>query len=175
MKGMFKYSGILVLFIFLSSGTYAHKFYVSLCRIRYVQDSAQLQIVLKIFTDDLEKALSREGASGIRLGTDREPEEGDSLVKVYLMRHFRLFTGGKELPVQYVGKEVDYDVTWCYLEAWPAGDFHEITVENDILTAVYPSQINLVEVSYDGQQKGMMLNHDNIKDTVRFDRKKDDT
>ena len=170
---MFKYLSIIVLFIFLSSGiTHAHKFYVSLCHIHYVSDSSQLQVVIKIFTDDLERALSREGSPGVRLGTNGEPENGDSLVSVYLQRHFRLFVGGKEIPVHYLGKEVEYDVTWCYLESWPEGDFYELTVETDILTEVYPSQINLVEVSYDGQQKGMMLNHDKIKDTVRFDRKR---
>jgi hypothetical protein len=172
MKGKFKFFGPIFLFLFLflsAEHAGAHKFYVSLCRIHYVRDSSQLQIVMKIFTDDLEKALSEAENREVRLGTERDPQKGDSLIALYLGRHFRLFTGGKEIPVHYLGKQVEYDVTWCYLESWPEEDLRELTVENDVLTEVYPSQINLVEVSYDGEKKGVMLNRDKIKGSVRFD------
>jgi hypothetical protein len=167
---MFKFYGMIVLMLFLFTGSAgAHKFYVSLCRINYVQDSSELQIVLKIFTDDLEKALSEAGYGLVRLGAESESKASDSLVLKYLLRHFRLYSGGEELVVHYLGKEVDYDVTWCYLESRTEGNLRELTVKNDILTEVYPSQINLVEVSYSGGQKGMMLNRDKIKDSIQLE------
>ncbi len=165
----FKFSGIflLLLFSFALNGQ-AHKFYVSLCRINYVPDSAQLQITIRIFTDDLEKALWERDISKVRLGTDQEPPEADSLLSEYLVRHFRLMINGRSLPLRFLGKEVSYDVTWCYLESQDVKPFEELTVESDLLTAQFPDQINLVELSAGEVEKGVMLNHDNTRASIKL-------
>ncbi len=169
MKEKIKCSGIIMLILFAFAGNAsAHKFYVSLCQISYNRDSAQLQIVMKIFTDDLEKAVSQEEGKTLKLGSENEREDSDSLLSAYLMKHFQIHIHGEEIPVHYLGKEVSYDVTWCYLESFPDREFYHLTVDDDLLTEVYPGQINLVEVMLNGREKGVMLNHDRTTGTVNF-------
>ena len=158
---------ILMLFVFVGNSS-AHKFYVSLCQVSYNHDSAQLQIVMKIFTDDLENAVWQEEGILMKLGSKNEREDSDSLLSVYLLRHFHIRILGEEIPVCYLGKEVDYDVTWCYMESFPEKEFHELTIENDLLTEVYPNQINLIEVLLNGRKKGVMLDYDRTIGTVKF-------
>ncbi|MCD6201777.1 MAG: hypothetical protein J7K46_08215 [Bacteroidales bacterium] len=167
MKGKIKFGGIIMLIFFAFAGNgSAHKFYVSLCQINYNRDSAQLQIIMKIFSDDLEKAVWQEEGKMLKLGSKNEREDSDTLLSAYLLRHFHIRIHGEEVPVHYLGKEVSYDVTWCYLESFPDQEFYKLTVENDLLTEVYPGQINLIEVLLNGRKKGLMLNHDRTTGTV---------
>ncbi len=165
----FKLSALFLLLLFsLTLNGYAHKFYVSLCRIHYVPDSARLQITIRIFTDDLEKALWEQDVSEVRLGTDREPPEADSLLSAYLLRHFSLLVHERPLPLHFLGKEVSYDVTWCYLEADDVKPFDELKVESDLLTEHFPAQINLVQLSAGDEEKGVMLNRDMTNATIKL-------
>ena len=54
MKRIFILLGICILFL-LSSFTGAHKFYVSVTNVAYSEEEASLQIISRIFIDDLEK------------------------------------------------------------------------------------------------------------------------
>jgi len=163
----FKFSGIFILLILIFSlSAHAHKFYVSLCRIHYIPDSARLQITIKIFTDDLEKVLEQQGAGEEMPGDGRELSATDSALSEYLSRHFRLRIHDKLIPLHFLGKEVSYDVTWCYLESEGVEPFDELTVESDLLTEAFPAQINLVELSVGEEKKGVMLNRDKTKESI---------
>ena len=67
-----------------------HKFYVSLTEIRYNPESERLEVSMRIFPDDLDKALERNFGISTQLATELESNEADSLLQVYLDFHFAL-------------------------------------------------------------------------------------
>ena len=49
---------LLVLFLMLTCAfTYPHKYYVSITQVEYVQEKESVQIIIQMFTEDLEKLI----------------------------------------------------------------------------------------------------------------------
>ena len=57
---------------------FSHKFYVSLVQVQFNPENKALEITMKIFTDDLEYAISGSKLS-YGLGTETEPPQADSV------------------------------------------------------------------------------------------------
>jgi len=67
---------LLIFFVLPASG-WAHPFYVSLCQVDYNNQNHTLEISVKIFADDLLRAIENKGISDLHLGEDMEnPESG---------------------------------------------------------------------------------------------------
>mgnify|MGYP000135582919 CR=1 FL=1 len=63
-----------------------HEFYVSICNIQHNTEAATLEITLKIFTDDFEKALEQDSGKALHLGTPKEDSKADELIRDYLQK-----------------------------------------------------------------------------------------
>ena len=61
-----------------------HPIYMSYVEIRCNEDRQEYELLLKVFTDDLEKALSNHHSMDIEIYTDREHPKADSLILSYL-------------------------------------------------------------------------------------------
>jgi hypothetical protein len=86
MKKIFIFS----LIALLSSQAFAHKFYMSITEMRYNEKNKSLEVTIKLFTDDIEKALESKSDSALFLGTEKEASQTDQLMEAYLREHFSL-------------------------------------------------------------------------------------
>ena len=162
---------LLTLAFFLSSGNiYAHKFYVSLTEIRYNFESERFEISMRIFPDDLDRVLKSESGLATNLATDLEPPAADSLVKIYLLEHFKLTVNGEPIHLTYLGKEPEADAIWCYIESEPMSHPATILVFNDILTAQFQDQVNLIQVYSGKWNRGFLLNREKSSDQLTIGR-----
>lgn len=160
-----------VLPVFLLASAVAgvrHPFYVSICQIDHNPEAKSLELTFKIFTDDLEKALEAQGTGKLYLGDPREAQDADRYLYNYLKNQVVIVVNGDTVAFRYVGKEVEMDVTWCYLEITQVTEVNKIAVTNRILLEIYEEQTNLVHVKAGGQQKSMLLRKGKIADTVEF-------
>jgi hypothetical protein len=116
----------LTMALWLASGTglgapaAAHKFHASFTTIEFNAETGSLEISLRVFSDDLENALSRQARRRIEL--DRTPDVAE-LASAYVRERFKLRrTDGTPVRVAWVGMEQRVDMTWIYIEApAPAG------------------------------------------------------
>ncbi|MBL0009341.1 MAG: hypothetical protein IPP25_19765 [Saprospiraceae bacterium] len=60
------------------SATNSHDIHVSVCELRWNEESGAFEVSVKIFIDDLERALTMEGAPGLFIGTPKESEEAET-------------------------------------------------------------------------------------------------
>lgn len=160
-----------VLPVFLLASAVAgvrHPFYVSICQIDHNPEAKSLELTFKIFTDDLEKALEAQGTGKLYLGDPREAQDADRYLYNYLKNQVVIVVNGDTAAIRYVGKEVEMDVTWCYVEIAQVTEVKKITVTNRILLEIYEEQTNLVHVKAGGQQKSMLLRKGKTVDTVEF-------
>lgn len=147
---------------------FRHPFYVSICQIDHNPEVKSLEITFKIFTDDLERALEAQGTGKLYLGDARESPEADRYLHNYLKNQVEIVVNGDTTAFRYVGKEVEMDVTWCYVEIAQVTEVKKIAVTNRILLEIYEEQTNLVHVKAGDRQKSMLLRKGKVTDTVEF-------
>ena len=154
-----KLSLVLVLLILFICGAWLmHKFYVSLTEVRYNLQTERFEVSMRIFPDDLDRALLERTGINTQLGTELEHKDADSLLMVYLLEDFSLQVNGEEIALNYLGKEPESDAIWCYLESSKVVAPETITVHNAILTEYFPDQVNIIQVYHGKWNKGLLLN-----------------
>lgn len=134
---------ILFLFLLLGSSFTAHKFYVSHYTIEY--KNQDLQITIKVFTDDLEKALQQADAA-LRIDEGSDIKVLGPKISNYYLQHLHL-TGDKAMKLNWVGYELENDLVWVYMEVTGLKEAPKsLEIRCDALTEIYEDQINLFRV-----------------------------
>ncbi len=150
--------GMVLFTLIICGGWLMHKFYVSLTEVRYNAETERFEVSMRIFPDDLDRALLERTGINTQLATELEHEVADSLLMVYLLENFTLQVNGEELGLEYLGKEPESDAIWCYLESSKVVVPETITVRNAILTEYFPDQVNIIQVYHGKWNKGLLLN-----------------
>jgi hypothetical protein len=131
-----------------------HDFYVSICTIRHNPETRTLDITWRMTTHDIEHTLLPEsGDRDLKLGTERELPEADSLIAVYLLRHLMLRMDGTVLSPRYLGKEVEHDDLYCYLQVDDIEYVGAMTVHNTLLQDLFDEQENVVHLEVGGKTR----------------------
>ena len=136
-----------------------HEYHLSNTEVRYNKEEEALQITTRIFIDDLEETLAKDGHTGLFLCTEREPEHAEALVQEYLQKNL-LITVDDELQLfEYLGKEISDDLiaVWCYLEILDVQPTDYIGVENNVLLETFDDQKNIVNIKTDAGKRAMFI------------------
>ncbi len=163
----------IILLLLLSAAP--HEYHFTHTKVVYEPSSSSLQISLKIPAHDLEKALGKQGAPDLNVGTKQEHDSADSLVKQYIDDNLGFRLNGQKLVEHFLGYELgdDYHDLWFYLEiddVMPLNKMETMTVENTLFNKLYADQSNLVTIELsDSKQYRLKLNPD--KTLVRKDLK----
>lgn len=148
--------------------TAAHKFYVSATDVEYNEKQRSLQIISHVFTDDLEDLLQARYSKELRLVKEDEHPAADEFVEKYFRSKFSISVNGQERSFNYIGKEYDKDQLLVYLEVEDVEPVKTISVENAILTDLFPEQKNVVKVEQNGKIKSLLLMRDDPKGKINF-------
>lgn len=146
----------------------AHPIHVSVTEIALDEKERELEIIARIFIDDLE--------TSIRKAND-QPElkllgsSTDQLVWKYLESRFRISLDGRMQQVKYLGHEIDGDAILCYIQVSNVKKLKEIEVMNSMITELYDDQSNLVHVTVNEKVKSLRLMRDNPSGKITFDTK----
>jgi hypothetical protein len=140
----------------------AHKFYMSITEINYNAQTDKLEVIIKLFTDDLEVALREGSEKKLYLGTEKEASSSDSLMADYVSRHFILNAGKQPLPYDFLGKEYDQDYTWLYLEYELDTSLKDLFLRNSLLMAAFPEQVNKVNYRLHHATGSVSLHKDHL-------------
>ena len=136
-----------------------HDIHVCLSEVRYNAASASFEVSVKVFIDDLELALSKNGTTGLYIGTPKETKEADGHIEQYLEKHFRITINGTTLQGNFVGKEVaeDYQAIWCYIEFASAQPPKTCSITNDVFFELYDDQRNILEARMSASHKAYTI------------------
>jgi len=117
---------------------------MSITDMEYNSSSKSLQISMKLFVDDFELVLEKENDKKYFLGTEKEDTNANEFIKKYLSTHFFVEQSKGSLPVTFVGKEVDKDYIWIYLEVKNFKAKDETLLTNSFLIDYFSNQTNKV-------------------------------
>ena len=91
-----------------------HDFYAAIVEIEHNDQSQSWQISLKFFADDLEAILVEQDPS--YPGLAKEGESALQPLVDYIREHLRFSDSGRSIQYDFVGKELDQEALWCYVE-----------------------------------------------------------
>lgn len=133
-----------------------HDFHTSLAEIEYNTNSKSFEVSLRVFTDDLEQALSQKNDLE-NLSLDKT-KKYNHLIEAYIKHNFYLIDPkNQQLPISFLGKELDDDVTWVYFEM-PFRKYKPgYKMRNSILTELFDDQVNFINLKYKGQKESYLL------------------
>lgn len=148
----------MVFALLLVSARPTHEYHASVTNMQYNAKERTFEVSIRMFTDDLEKTLTRENG-GQRVIFDKKYEKNnDQLLEKYLRKHFVFITPQKQTrPFNYVGHETEADAQWVYIELPFAEAFRGATIQQSVLTETFDDQTNLVTINYNTQKKTLLF------------------
>lgn len=164
----FYFNMINIIFSFLILSFPAHPIHVSVTEITMDEKERELEIITRIFIDDLE--------ASIRKAKD-QPElkllgpSTDQLVWEYLESRFRISLDGRIQKIKYLGHEIEGDAILFYIQVSSVKKWKEIEVANSMITELYDDQSNLVHITVNEKVKSLRLMRDNPSGKLTFDSK----
>ena len=132
-----------------------HQFHTSLTRIDYNADQKLFEISIQIFRHDLQPLLEKK--SGTRIDLEKT-KDVDNLILKYLNEEFVLTNKkGEAKKLKWVGKELDIDSAWIYLETPSAESAEGYSLQNTLFFESFPEQTNLVICRYEGKKADLVF------------------
>ncbi len=162
-------NSILVSVVLMLGLQFLHPIHITVTDIAYNEEEASLQVIVKVFVDDLENEIRQklnEPYLDITLPTDGRTT--DELTKAYLLENFKLEVNGKPVEWNYLGHKLSAESIHFYLEVQKVKKLKEIAVENTILLNFYEDQVNMVHVKVDGKLRSMKITPDRTKDSLTY-------
>lgn len=145
-----------------------HDFHASITRIDYNEESKVLEITLRVFTDDMSSGLDTYTGRNLSFGTPMESPSVNEKLPEYLNSRFKVLVDGKPIGYKYLGKELEEDATWIYLESEKTKPSKTIQVTNSVLTELFDDQGNIIHINIRGKKHTMGLSKENITDAAHL-------
>lgn len=156
-------------FFLITVLTVVHPLHISVTEISLDEKENELEIMIRVFTDDLEQAIRSERKNpDLNLWSPGKTTT-DKLAWEYLQPKFKLTSGGEVLNLKYLGHEKDEDVTVFYIQVQPMQKFEAISVTNSIITELYDDQSNLINVTLGETTKSLRLMRNNPSGKLSFE------
>ncbi len=148
-----------------------HPIYTAITQLEYNANTRETELSIKVFYDDMEKAL-REQHTNIKdfgLNTTKENPQTDAFINDYLQKSIAIKINNKPCKLHFIGKEYDKgDILWCYFTIDNKKAFKTVEMTNSIFTEMYPKQTNIIQIIQSKQRKNLLINKDNPKGSVNF-------
>lgn len=148
-----------------------HDFHASVTQMQYNPKERSFEISVRIFTDDLEEALSKESGGKVHLTKtpDSATDKNDPLIEKYIRSHVAYITPQKQVKaIEYVGHEVEADANWLYLEMPYDEPFRGGLLKQNVLMELFDDQVNMVNIQYQGQKKTLVFRKNQPVQDVSF-------
>ncbi len=149
-----------------------HPVHISVTEINYSEKDKSLQIISRLFIDDLElsiRAQRKEPELDIM-----EPKNGlttQQLVINYLTEHFKIKLDGKPCKLNFLAVEKEDLSLICYIEIENVKKVKSLEVFNDAIMGTHEDQSNLVHITFKSPVKSARLTYNKPSEKFVFDKK----
>jgi len=157
-----------LLFISLSSFTMLHKFYVSVTQVEYDKDQESLQIISRIFIDDIEEILQYRYDETLVLTTPKQQAKVDQYLYQYLQKKLTILVNNEPVVFNFIGTEYDNDLILCYLEVEGVSSLENITISNRLLMELFDEQQNIIHIKKGKKRKSLILEKEKDTGVLKF-------
>ncbi len=148
-----------------------HRYHASLTRMDYNSEKKLVEISIQLFTHDLVPVLEKQNRKQIDL---EKTKDIDDMLLDYLSRNFILKNkSGEVQKLQWVGKEIEVDTAYIYVEIPMSEGLEGSSMQNTIFFETFAEQTNRVTLRRDTQKTDLLfVGGDNFKE-IKFEPSKD--
>ncbi len=136
--------------------------------IKYDATSKQLNVSVKLFTNDLENALRTISKKNIDILNPKNKAETDSVLFTYIKQHLAITLNSKAQRLHYIGYEKEDESIWTYLEITKAPSPKTLLIDTKLLYDFLPQQINIVHAEVNGNKKSSKVTNPDSKIEFNF-------
>jgi ribosomal protein S17E len=151
-----------------SMATLLHPFFISMTDVNHNAKTKTLEVSVRIFTDDFEKALSKKCNCKLDLMKPVNKSEVENQIATYVTSHVSIKTDGKRQALQFVGYDEEDGSIWNYFEVKDIAPFTKLELFNNILHENSDQQVNMVHVKANGKDKTEKLDYPKNTLTVNW-------
>ena len=151
-----------------SSFTVFHKYYVSVTQVDFVPQEKAVQIISRLFVDDIENVLQTNFNDTLIIAGPQEPEIVNTYLQDYFNTRFLVNINGKPTKIDFLGKEYEGDIMKCYLEISDVTQIDSFEISNKVLFDLTEDQKNIIKTKIDGKQSSFILDVNSYKKVLNF-------
>lgn len=145
-----------------------HKYYLSVTDVTFNEEEKSIQIITRVFYDDLEDVLRERYDESIVVDATADQKKLDTYINKYFTRKMKITINGEEKTLTYLGKEYEDDYVVCYIEITEISSIESFQIENKILMDAFSEQKNMVHTAILGKKKSLLLVEGNAKAVLNF-------
>lgn len=147
-----------------------HAYHTSILELKLNPEKKQVELALKVFTDDFSRALSQGQAKAVNL---RSPG-ALPLAELYLHQHLKLSLPAAPhqprlpLDVQFLGLQPEKDAYWLYAKVPLLHPTKELLVQQGMLLELFSDQMNIVNAEGNGKKISALLRNGHEEEVLIF-------
>lgn len=126
-----------------------HPFHVSVAEIEYNSGSKKLECALRIWPEDLEKALNNSSTEKIDLDSTKDIDER---IFKYMQSKIKVADGDKNSKLIWVGKEMGIKQGWLYFEVETGVQPDGFSFSNQMFFELQDDQVNMFNFRFDDRR-----------------------
>lgn len=147
---------LILLFPLAGAAPALHAYHSTITELRYNAAKKQLELSVKVFTDDFEKAISQGQPTHVNL-TEAGPRPL-VLASAYLGRTLQVSTtAGTPLQLQVLGMQAENDGYWFYCKVPLPGPVSGVKLRQAALLDAFSDQMNIVNIEANGQKQSALF------------------
>jgi len=148
---------------------FLHPFFVSMTDMNYNAKDKELEVSVRIFTDDLENSI-RKYHPGIKVDVihPANQQQMNQFVNEYIQKHLQLNINGSLVQMAFAGYEQQSESIWSYFEVKNVGTIKKLDVTNNILHDYNTNQINMLHVMVGSNEQNYKLDYPDKSTSFSF-------
>ncbi len=140
-----------------------HKFYVAIYQIKFVPEKKMIQIISRIFLDDLNDGIGKKYNTKTHIGDKNESLQDEVLLKKYISENFIIKVNGQQKIIEFKSKELENNILICYFTIKDISKIKTFEVQNTILFDFNSDQQNIIQTTIYDKKNSFLLTTDNVK------------
>ena len=125
--------------------------------INYNDKAKELEISVRIFTDDFESTLKKNYSTKLDILHPADVNEMNKIVNDYLQKHLQLRVDNSVVQLHFIGYEQQEESIWSYFEVTNIGSVKKLDVTNSLLHDYSADQVNMIHVKVGANEKSTKL------------------
>lgn len=141
-----------------SESNETHPVYMSVTEMVYDAKQKRMEMICKLFTNDLESVLKKYH-NGVDLLNPSKKQTSLRWIEEYVQRNLEVKISGKTVNFECVGYEREGDAILVYYQSAPMAIPREIIIQNSLLYDDKTEQMNIMHVELNGKRISRKLTH----------------
>ncbi len=156
-------------FLFTLFAALLHPFFISMTDINFNGADKELEISVRIFTDDFESVLRKNHPNvTIDLLHPADKDGMNGFVEDYVAKNINIAVNGTEEKMSFTGYEQQQESIWVYFEIKDIATVQKLTVANTLLYDFSTDQSNIIHVKGSDKEQTTKLNYPDKSTTFSF-------